>query len=142
MVQITKVDLKVGRRTNNSLEFADVAVKVEWTQREVSENLAYYLSIYLVEQDDPSFYDMRPDGSIHWHSNGNGDDYVGTVISDKYPGLWVRPDGRSVHTFTYDRDWEFGDQERGDEEYKAIATIVPEIRGDISSSSRVIANLG
>lgn len=137
MAAITGARLSVGRVTSRT-EFAELVVTVRWTRREVSENLWYKLSGFLVEQDDRrDFFDMHPDGNIHWLSIGNLDDFIGTIGRQ-----WVRPSGRNSRVFTLRRNWDFGNQEAGSEEYFGIATIVPEVRSDIRSSNLIRANLG
>jgi hypothetical protein len=137
MAAITRVDLDVGR-VSSRIEFAVLNITVQWTSREVQENLYYLLRGFLIERDDGlDFFDMNPDGSIHWEDIGNLDDYVGLIGSQ-----WVRPDGSTSRNFRFRREWDFGDQESGSEEYIGIATIVPETRGDIRFSPEVSANLG
>lgn len=137
MASISRVDLNVGRVTS-STEFAELNITVLWTAREVQENMQYLLRGMLVEKDDgKDFYDMNPDGSVHWEDIGDLDDYVGTIDTQ-----WVRPNGSSSRNFRFRREWNFGDQEGGSEEYLGIATIVPETRGDMRFSAQVNANLG
>jgi hypothetical protein len=137
MAAITRVNLDVGR-VSSQIEFAVLNITVEWNSREVQENLSYLLRGFLIEQDDGlDFFDMNPDGSIHWEDIGDLDDYVGLIGSQ-----WVRPDGSTLRNFRFRREWNFGDQESGNEEYIGIATIVPETQGDIRFSPEVSANLG
>jgi hypothetical protein len=137
MAEITSIELDVGRETS-SIEFAELNITVRWSPREVEENMSYLLRGMLIEKDDGiDFFDMNPDGSIHWEDIGDLDDYVGLIGSDS-----VRPNGASVRNFRFRRAWNFGDQESGSEEYVGIATIVPELRGDIAFSATVSANLG
>ncbi len=137
MANISNVSLRVGR-VSSATEFAEITITVNWTSREVSENYWYILRGFLVERDDGrDFYDTLPDGNIHWLSIGNLDDFIGTVGSQ-----WVRPNGASTRTFTFRRNWNFGNQEAGSEEYLGVATIMPETRGDVRFSPEVSANLG
>ena len=137
MAQITNVRLRVGR-VSSSTEFAELTVTVSWTARERQENMWYLLSGYVVERDDGrDFFDMLPDGNIHWLSVGNLDDFIGGVGS-----RWIRPDGVSSRTYTLSRNWDFGNQESGAEEYMGVATVVPEMRADIKFAPEVSANLG
>ncbi|MEL6194855.1 MAG: hypothetical protein AAFR66_22530 [Bacteroidota bacterium] len=137
MANISNVSLQVGR-VSSATEFARLTITVSWTSREVSDNYWYLLRGFLVERDDGrDFFDTLPDGNIHWHNVGNLDDFVGTVGSQ-----WVRPNGLTTRTFTFNRNWNFGDQEGGSEEYFGVATIVPETRGDVRFSPEVSANLG
>lgn len=137
MASISNVRLRVGRVTS-ATEFAEITITVNWTSREVSENYAYLLRGFLVERDDSrDFYDTLPDGNIHWLSIGNLDDFVGNIGSQ-----WVRPNGSALRSFTFRRNWDFGNQEVGSEEYLGVATIVPETRGDVRFSPEIAANLG
>jgi len=137
MAAITDVRLRVGR-VSSSIEFAELTIRVNWTTRERQENMSYLVRGFVVERDDGrDFFDMLPNGSIHWSSIGNLDDFVGNVGS-----RWIRPDGASSRTITMRRNWDFGNQEPGSEEYMGIATVVPETRGDIRFSAEISANLG
>jgi hypothetical protein len=137
MATISNVSLRVGR-VSSTTEFAELSITVRWTSREVSENFWYLLSGYVVERDDSrDFFDMLPSGNIHWHSVGNLDDFIGTISSQ-----WVRPSGSASRTYTLRRNWDFGNQEAGAEEYMGIATIVPEVKGDIRFAPEISANLG
>ena len=137
MATITNVSLRVGR-VSSTTEFAELRITVRWTAREVSENFWYLLAGYVVERDDSrDFFDMLPSGNIHWLSIGNLDDFIGTVRRQ-----WVRPSGSTTRTYTFRRNWDFGNQEAGSEEYMGIATIVPEVKGDIRFSPEISANLG
>ena len=137
MATITFVDLDVGRVTSTT-EFAQLRVTVRWTARERQENLWYLLRGFVVERDDGrDFFDMLPNGWLHWLSIGNLDDFIGHIRD-----MWVRPAGQSSRTYTLRRNWDFGNQEAGAEEYMGIATVVPEIKSDIRFATEVSANLG
>lgn len=137
MATINSVRLRVGRVTS-ATEFAELTIRVSWTNREVQENLFYLLRGIVVERDDSrDFFDMLPDGNIHWHSVGNLDDFVGHIGNE-----WIRPNGQSTRTIVMRRNWDFGNQEIGNEEYMGIATVVPETRGDIRFAPEVSVNLG
>ncbi len=137
MASISNVVLRVGR-VSSAVEFAELTVTVRWTTREQQENFWYRLNGYVVERDDGrDFFDMLPDGNIHWLAVGNLDDFVGHIA-----GRWIRPDGLTSRTFTLTRNWDFGNQESGAEEYLGVATVVPEMRADIRFSAEISANLG
>lgn len=137
MANISNVRLRVGRATS-TIEFAELRLTVRWTGRERQENLWYLLSGFVVERDDGrDFFDLLPDGRIHWLSIGNLDDFVGTIRRQ-----WIRPAGATSRNYTLRRDWDFGNQESGAEEYMGIATVVPETRADIKFAPEVSANLG
>ena len=123
---------------SSATEFAELTIRVNWTNRERQENMAYLVSAYVVERDDGrDFFDMLPSGDIHWSSIGNLDDFIGTVGRQ-----WLRPNGQNSRTIVLRRNWDFGNQESGAEEYMGIATVVPETRGDIRFSPEISANLG
>lgn len=137
MATITNVRLRVGR-VSSATEFAELTIRVNWTNRERQENMSYLVRGFVVERDDGrDFFDMLPDGGIHWLSIGNLDDFIGNVGAQ-----WIRPNGVSSRTITMRRNWDFGNQESGSEEYMGIATVVPETRGDIRFSPEISANLG
>lgn len=54
----------------------------------------------------------------------------------------IRPNGQSSRPFELRRNFNFGNQEVGNEEYYAVATVVPEVRGNLARSNEVSANLG
>ena len=123
---------------SGSTEFAELTVSVVWRSREVAENMWYVLRGLLVERDDGrDFFDMLPNGSIYWSSIGNRDDWIGDIGA-----RWIRPSRASRRTYTFRRNWDFGSNESGNEEYLGIATVVPELRGDIKFSNEVSINLG
>ena len=137
MASITSVRLRVGR-VSSATEFAEITVRVSWTSRERQENYWYLLNGFVVERDDgKDFFDMLPSGGIHWTSVGNLDDFIGRIGSQ-----WIRPNGQSSRTYTMRRNWNFGNQEAGSEEYMGVATVVPETRGDIKFAPEISANLG
>ena len=137
MASISSVRLRVGRTTSTT-EFAELTIVVNWTTREMNENMAYLVRGFVVERDDGrDFFDMVPNGNIHWYSVGNLDDFIGTVGAQ-----WIRPAGLRRRTITMRRNWDFGNQESGAEEYVGIATVVPELHSDIRFSPEVSANLG
>jgi hypothetical protein len=137
MARISDLRLEVGR-ASGSVEFARIRGRVSWTGREVGENYWYRLAAALVERDDErDFFDMLPDGNIHWYSVGNLDDWIGWIGS-----TWMRPAGQASRTFDLRRNWDFGNQESGNEEYLGVATVVPEMRSDIRFSNEVSINLG
>ena len=52
------------------------------------------------------------------------------------------PDHRDVVDLEFRREWDFGNQESGNEEYRALITAYPDIRGATRFSNEVSANLG
>jgi hypothetical protein len=69
--------------------------------------------------------------------SGDADDRV-----RRLPPQVVQPDGRSRVTVIIEERFDIGDQESGDEEYRAVVFVIPEIRADVAMSNEVIANLG
>ncbi len=136
MAEITDLRLSVGRSTGGR-EFARIRGRVAWTARETQLNKYYLLRGFLVEQDDSrDFFDTLPDGNIHWHSIGNLDDYIGRIFS-----MWIRPNGQRNYNFNERRDWNFPNNEWGEEEYISVVTVVPEDHSDVAFSNRVDINL-
>lgn len=137
MASISSARLRVGR-ISGSTEYAELIVTVRWSSRERSENMLYLLRAMLVERDDRrDFFDMLPNGAIHWLNIGNLDDFIGNIGS-----RWIRPSGLTSRTYTFRRNWDFGSNESGNEEYLGVATVVPELRGDIRFSNEISINLG
>jgi hypothetical protein len=136
MAQITSLRLRVGRAASGR-EFAEVIGRVSWTSREVTDNKVYTIRTFLVERDDNrDFFDMLPDGNIHWLSIGNLDDFIGTIGAQA-----IRPNGQTSRAFTHRRDWDFPNNEWGNEEYVCVATVVPEDHADVRFSNEVSVNL-
>ena len=137
MANLSNIRLEVGR-VNGSTEFARVRGVVSWSGREQQENLAYVVQANLRERDDSrDTWNMLPDGQITRHERGDEDDTVGFIGSTT-----LFPNNQSSRPFEIRRNFNFGDQESGNEEYYAVVTVVPEIRGDLAFSNEVSANLG
>lgn len=137
MANLSNVRLEVGR-INGTTEFARVTGVLSWGSRERAENLSYSVRTFLRERDGSrDTWNMLPDGGITRHERGDEDDSVGFIDSTS-----MRPNGQSSRPFELRRNFNFGNQEIGSEEYYAVATVVPEIRGDLALSNEVSANLG
>ena len=136
MANITSLRLRVGRAAGGR-EFAEITGRVSWTRREVSDNKLYILRTFLLERDDGrDFFDTLPDGNIHWLSIGNLDDFIGHIGAQG-----IRPNGLSSRAFRHRREWDFPNNEAGNEEYFSVATIVPEDHADVAFSNEVSINL-
>jgi hypothetical protein len=129
-------------RVSDQIEFAEVSFLVMFSQQEVAENLLFGLYIPLFEIDDElDTYHWEPNGafsvSAHWRSIGDLDDFVTWVATDT-----VRPNGQSSRFFTYRSEFDVKDQESGEEEYKALVWVVPEIVEGKSWTNTLRVNLG
>lgn len=137
MADLSNIRLEVGR-VNNSTEFAIVRGDLTWSNREQQENLAYLVQATIRERDESrDTWNMLPDGQITQHERGGADDFVGFIGSTT-----LLPNNQSSRPFEIRRNFDFGVQESGNEEYYAVVTVVPEIRGDLAFSNEVSSNLG
>lgn len=141
MATIRNPRLRMGRSTGN-LEFAEVSFSVDFSTREVQENLVFGLYTALFERDDAlDTFHPRANGAfsfgIDWRSNGDLDDFVRWLDSRT-----VRPNGLNTRFFTIRRDFNVGNQEGGNEEYRAFINVVPEITSGQAWSNEVSINLG
>lgn len=137
MANLFSIRLEVGP-VNSSIEFARVTGIVSWSAREQQENLAYVVRANLRERDDSrDTWNMLPDGQITRLERGDDDETVGFIGSTT-----LFPNNQSSRPFNIRRNFDFGDQEPGQEEYYAVVTVVPEIRGDLAFSPEVRVNLG
>ncbi|MEM7085607.1 MAG: hypothetical protein AAF489_05465 [Bacteroidota bacterium] len=141
MAAIRNVRLRMGRSTG-SLEFAVVTFSVEFSPRELQENLLFGLYTALFERDDSlDAYHPRPNGAFNFgieqNPKGNPDDSLGWIDARA-----IRPDGLSTRFFTVRRDLNVGNQEPGNEEYRAYVYVIPEITSGQSWSNEVSVNLG
>lgn len=141
MAKISNVDLRMGR-INSSTEFSEVSFSVDFSTAEVSQNLAFGLFTALYERDDQlDSYHVQQNGafnmSLHRRASGDLDDFVTWVDSRV-----VRPNGQNTRIFTVRKEFNVGNQEDGNEEYRALVTIVPEITSGRAWSNEVSINLG
>lgn len=68
---------------------------------------------------------------------GDSDTYIGHIQTKL-----ARPGGKSYVDIKLSRDWDFGDQEVGNEEYRALIHAIPEICSDLEWSNEISINLG
>ena len=141
MANVSNVRLAMGR-VSNSIEFAQVSFSINFSGQEVKENLAYGLYIPLFEiDDDLDIYNLEPNGafsvSINWEPVDDRDDFVAWISTEV-----IRPNGNSTISLTRRREFDVGNQESGDEEYKALVWVVPEIVEGKAWSNTLSINLG
>lgn len=141
MADLSNIQLQVGR-VSGSTEFAIVTGTVSWSNREQEENLAYVVQASLRERDESrDTWNMLPDGQITQVTMGGADDLVPNN-GDEIGSITLLPNNQSSRQFEIRRNFDFGTQEGDNEEYYAVVTVVPEIRGDLAFSNEVSANLG
>jgi hypothetical protein len=143
------VELSVDRRADG-LERARVEYDIHFSEAERRLGLRFLERIILIEQDeaadflslglDANFWN-RETGTDIWQVRfENLDEFVGTVTP--FPaGSELIADGEVAHRL-HERAWDFGHQERGEEEYVAIVHVVPEICSAGGRSEVFKANLG
>lgn len=141
MARINNARLRMGR-VSGSQEYAEVTFQVNFTTAEVEQNLLFGLHTMLYERDDSiDVYIPRPNGafslSVDKISKGNADDYVRYLDSRS-----IRPNGRSTQFFRIRREFNVGNQEGGNEEYRALVNIIPEIAPGRAWTNELSINLG
>lgn len=141
MASISNARLRMGR-VSSTQEFAEVTFSVNFSGAEVSQNLAFGLYTALYERDDSlDTYHADQNGAFSFRivtrANGNADDFVQWIDSRA-----VRPDGQNTRFFTVRREFNVGNQEAGNEEYRAFINIIPEITTGQTWTNEVSVNLG
>lgn len=116
MANLSDIELQVGR-VNNSTEFAIVTGTVSWSNREQEENLAYVIQANLRERDETrDTWNMLPNGQITQVTIGGADDLVPNN-GDEIGSITLLPNNQSSRPFEIRRNFDFGTQEGGNEEY-------------------------
>jgi hypothetical protein len=122
-------------------EFVRVKATVTFTATEIRLNVPCTVLTELWEVDDGMDHFIAATQRFSFPMtpivSGDADDRV-----RRLPPQVVRPDGRSTVTVIIQETFDIGDQESGDEEYRAVVFVIPEIRADVAMSNQVIANLG
>lgn len=138
MASISAVKLEVGR-VSSSTEFARVTFRVAFSLAERELNLPFTVFADLYERDDAldHYFPQNPQSFATQVAQGNRDDLVGEIGR-----RMIRPNGESTVSVDLRREWDFGDQESGNEEYRALVTVYPDIRGAARFSNEISANLG
>ena len=137
MARISNVNLEVGR--TGAQEFARVRFRLNFSTSERELNVPFLVFADLYERDDglDTFIAHDPDLFAAQLPRGNRDDLVGEIAR-----RIVRPNGSVSVDLDVRRDFDFGDRENGNEEYVAMVSAYPDIRGDTRFSNEVSANLG
>lgn len=137
MARISNVNLEVGRSGEN--EFARVRCRVSFSASERDLDIPFLVYADLYERDDALDVYVAHDSDLFAAQmpRGNRDDLVGEIGR-----RIVRPNGDSNVDLDIRRDFDFGDRENGNEEYRALVSAYPDIRGDTRFSNEVVANLG
>ena len=141
MANVSNVELRMGR-VSSTLEFAEVRFTLNFSPQEVSQNLLFGLYIPLFEVDDAlDSYHWEPNGffrvGVNWRAFGGLDDFVTWVAQET-----IRPNGNSTLMLTRRAEFDVGNQEWGNEEYKAMVWVVPEIVEGKAWSNTLRINLG
>lgn len=137
VARIGNIQLEVGR--TGSDEFARVRFRLNFSASERSLNMPFLVFADLYERDDglDTYIAHDPNLFAAQLNRGNRDDLVGEIGRRT-----VRPDGQGFRDVELRRDWDFGNQESGNEEYVALVSAYPDVRGDTRFSNEVVANLG
>lgn len=137
MCWISNTNLAVGRATG-SQEFARVKFRLNFSENEQKLNLAFRVYVDLYERDDTlDVYITGPGTEEELVSRGNRDDRIGRIVN-----TIVKPDGQPSKDLDFTRNWDFGSNESGNEEYRALVHAYPEIRRDRKWTNEVSINLG
>ena len=134
MANLSGVRITNMGRNSSGLEFAIVQGRVSWSSREIQENLTYTVKAFLRERDDSrDDWSALPNGDVvRAEKRGNADDIVGrNRVGGIIGTTFLRPSGQSSRSFSIRGDFDFGNQESGNEEYYAVVTVVPDIKGDL-----------
>ena len=137
MANISNVNLEVGR-VSASTEFARVTCRVNFSAGERDLNLRFQVYADLYERDDALdiFIPQNQDFATQV-ARGNRDDLIGEIGRSS-----IRPDGNASVDLEFRREWDFGNQESGNEEYRALITAYPDVHGATRFSNEVSVNLG
>jgi hypothetical protein len=160
MAEVQDVSLEMGRVSGQQqLEFATVDFRVRFSPGEVALNLDYEIHIAIVEQDEQiDTYFLIPNGfaaagTVISHSRpeflrqqrrGNRDEFIYYRKADplRPAGFTIRPDGDAERSMSIRMEFDVGDQERGEDEYRALVWVVPEVSTGHNMSDIVRVNLG
>lgn len=137
MAYVSNVRLEVGR--TGTTEFATVQCRVNYSQIEIELNIPFLVYADLYDRDDglDIFIAHEADKFAAQQAKGDRDDLIGEIGRRT-----VSPNGQSFSDIEIRRNFDFGNQESGNEEYLALVSAYPEIRGDTRFSNEVKANLG
>ncbi|CAN5706336.1 hypothetical protein BH20ACI4_BH20ACI4_11030 [soil metagenome] len=141
MANVSNVRLAMGR-VSNRIEFAEVNFSINFSSQEIKENLVFGLYIPLFERDDElDTYHFEVNGafggSVNWRSLGDLDDFITWISFES-----IRPNGNSTIILTRRKEFDVGNQEDGNEEYRALVWVIPEIVEGKAWSNEVSINLG
>ncbi len=137
MCWISNTSLEVGRATGGE-EFARVKFRLNFSGNEQKLNLAFRVYVDLYERDDSlDVYITGPGTGEELLSRGNRDDRIGRFVN-----TIVNPDGKAYKDLEFKNHWDFGSNEWGNEEYRALVHAYPEIRRDRKWTNEVSINLG
>jgi hypothetical protein len=135
----TYIECESGSRRTGSNEFARARFRVNFSASERELNIPFLVFADLYERDDALDTMVAHDVNLFAAQlpRGNRDDLVGEIARQT-----VRPNGNSFVDLDLRREFDFGNQESGNEEYVALISAYPDIRGDTRFSNEVSANLG
>jgi len=161
MAEIQDVTLEMGRVAGQQeLEFATVGFRIRFSPGEVALNLEYEIHLAIVEQDEGiDAYILVPNGfraqgtivsrrsrpdTVQQHRRGDQDNFVYYRKSSalRRDGYTIRPDGEAEKSMLIRVEFDVGDQERGEDEYRALVWVVPEITSGHNRSDILRVNLG
>ena len=138
MAEVRNIKLSVGRGASG-MEFAEVSYDVDFAPDETKLDLRFSEWAILFERDDELDAFHRRAGAnvgLRWFPRGNPDDFIGYI----FKGL-IQPNGNSTIHRSHKRDWNFPNNENGNEEYRALVQIIPEITTGGGWSNEVSVNL-
>jgi hypothetical protein len=138
MARVRNVQLTAGRGSDGR-EFAEVTYDIAFSDAEVSLNLQFDEMVLLAERDeklDGFFQDWGSNLDVQQIAVDNPDDFIGTI----HEGT-IKPEGRRTVRRTHRREWPFPRNEDGNEEYRALVMVVPEIYRGSAWSNEVSINL-
>jgi hypothetical protein len=172
MAQVTEIELIAGNVAGTQEQFAEVSFKAIFTETEIRVGIPFRVYIDLYERDgqrdiivqspvwegDPRIArpssptpgaPLAPSGTglVKFAMSNNPSDldgYVGSLFDDEAP--LVSPpaagSGESTRALTYHRQWDFGPQDRGNEELYVVVWLRPEIHEAWAESAGVTGEFG
>lgn len=139
MATVLNVKLNVGK-SSTGREFAEVSYDIRFSTFEVAHNLNFDEHVRLWDRDDGLDRYYRGVGSpfiARQQSEGNSDDLIGLIHAGT-----IRPNGSTIIHRKFRAEWDFGGNESGPEEYRALVDVVPEVGAASAWSQEAVLNLG
>ena len=144
MATVSNARLRMGR-VNATMEFAEVTFSIIFSAAEVAQNLSFGVHTMLFERDEKlDLYVPTPNGAFDASNTRlsilareEEDDLISWIDSRT-----IRPNGQNTRLISVRKELNVGNQEEGNEEYRAFVNVVPEITSGQAWTNEVSINLG